>query len=304
MAPSDPAVKISEDDAAPAKAADISTDAGADTIVPITRDFLKAFYAQYPDPQLSGEFTTVRAAVNVQRGLLNLPPVVAVPKRMDECMYAIRCECEESGISDLLAVGAAFAGFQDAQRAHVSEMVARFLPADFRGWLFNVARQQSEAKNSAAVTELMKSGGTVREKYALLWKQQWTRRETLSMVGNASGIWKLAVKFIAGVPQALLDFARDINVPDGPTEELRAKFGPVLTQLVEMATECNQLKQAGIESDNVAGMEALDEGTRVLRKESEAFCELLTRVVEHSPFFVPPGEIERLKAKTAEEKKK
>lgn len=327
MAPSDAAVKIIEDvgapaaDAAPSKKAPIATvsDEAAvkgpsgDTIVPITREYLRDLYAQYPDPVLSRELIDARAAVNAERARLklSLSAVPTAPRRMDECMYSIRCECEESEISDLISTGVTFEAFQSAQRASVSAMVAQFLPADFRGWLFDVARQQSEAKNTAAVKALMaEPGASIRDKYALLWKQQWSRRETLSMVGNSTGIWKLAVKFIAGVPQALLDFARDINVPNGPTEELRCKFGPVLAQLTEMAAEINQLKHAvsindsdSTDNDTVKAVECLDEGARLLRKESEQFCELLTKVVENSPFFVSREDIERHKAKTAAEKK-
>jgi hypothetical protein len=57
------------------------------------------------------------------------------------------------------------------------------------------------------------------------------RRETLASIGNASGVWKALVKFIAGVPSSLLNFVKTINDPEGPIEEMRLKFAPNLYQI-------------------------------------------------------------------------
>ncbi len=280
---------------------DANGEAGEDTpqMVPITREFLRRLYARYPDPELSAQFDAARKQVCA---LTCLPEIDAPPHRMDECMYAARCACEEAG---LVSVAQSLATFQDRQRAHVSAMITRFLPDDFRGWLFETTRAQSEARNKAAVDELVRNGGTVRDKYDLLWKQQWARRETLSMVGNATGVWKLAVRYIVGVPQPLIDFAKQINTPDGPTEELRVKFGPTLQRIVTFSRELAALK-AVVEEGTVDKLpecrEAVEKGAVVLQSETEKFCELLTKAVEESPFFVSSDDIDKLKKESASKK--
>lgn len=276
------------------------------TIVPITRDFLRAFYARYSDPTLSAAATAVRARLAAVK---HVTPPEPPPHRMDECMYAARCACEEGAFAlkslqarpraaaaarSLHAAGDRFEAFQDAQRAHVSAMVSDFLPADFRARLFHAARARSEERNKAAVSELVARGGTIREKYDLLWEQQWARRETLSAVGNATGVWKLAVRYIAGVPQPLLDFARQINVPNGPTEELRLKFGPVLTTLVTFAAELRAFA-VGVEDPDEPALSAFADAAANFQEEVDSFCTLLTKVVEESPFFVTPQQIEAIK---------
>ena len=268
-------------------------------MIPITREFLKQLYAGYPNPQLSAEFEIARKRLS---SVATLPEIDEVPHRMDECMYAARCACEEAGFA---SISQSFADFQDKQRAHVSTMVAKFLPDDFRGWIFETTRAQSEARNKSAVDELVKNGGTVKQKYELLWKQQWTRRETLSMVGNATGIWKLAVKYIAGVPQPLIDFAKQINTPNGPTEELRIKFGPTLQRIVRFCRELAALRLVLNQGDvqNLAECEnVLNDAAVVLQKETDKFCVLLTKVVEESPFFVSSNDIDKLKKKNPSKK--
>lgn len=291
----------------------------APAMVPITRDFLRAFYKRYADPSFSPGAAAARARLAAAASSLSTPPASPPeqPRRMDECMYAARCACEEgahalrnlkakravAAARALDAGGARFAAFQRAQRTHVSAMVNDFLPADFRARLFHAARARSEERNQAAVDDLIARGGSIRDKYALLWEQQWARRETLSAVGNATGIWKLAVRFIAGVPQPLLDFARQINLPNGPTEELRAKFGPVLTDLVAFAAELREFTDAltatAPADNNEPALTALADAAVAFQEEVDSFCTLLTQVVEESPFFVTPEQIDALKKTTS-----
>lgn len=301
-----------------------SSSSQSHAFVPITRQYLRNLYAKYPDPVLDKRLTTISEHVDQTRDALItfdqsrlerlLPPP---PPRMDQGMYAARCACEQAAqaISDaklvdiecahaacatMNQVSLLFAQFQKAQQDYVSGVVNEFLPKDMRSRLFAAARQRSEARNKAAVDELMNRGGTIEEKYKLLWEQQWSRRETLAAVGNATGIWKMIVRYLAGVPEPLLDFAKQINAPNGPTEELRAKFGPALMELIIFATHLHALAaalQIGDASEK-ARSDALDvfsDAARTYHEEVRKFLELLTTVVSNSPFFVSPEQIASIK---------
>lgn len=61
----------------------------------------------------------------------------------------------------------------------------------------------------------MRMGGTIDGKYDRLWATQLERRRMLSMIGSASGVFKALIRYIAGVPQVLLDFVKQINDEEG-----------------------------------------------------------------------------------------
>ncbi len=65
---------------------------------------------------------------------------------------------------------------------------------DFRASLIEMKRNTAERANQRAVEDLIKRGGTIRQKYELYLKQQWERREALVQMGNLSGMFKLLVK--------------------------------------------------------------------------------------------------------------
>jgi hypothetical protein len=44
-------------------------------------------------------------------------------------------------------------------------------------------------------------------------------------------MFRVLVTYLAGVPQVLLDFVRQINDHNGPMEEQRARYGPPLYEL-------------------------------------------------------------------------
>jgi len=50
-----------------------------------------------------------------------------------------------------------------------------YLPQDFRGTLLRQQRERSERNKQAEVDTLVNSGGSIRDRYALLWKQQMDR---------------------------------------------------------------------------------------------------------------------------------
>ncbi|KAG6697965.1 hypothetical protein I3842_09G227800 [Carya illinoinensis] len=112
--------------------------------------------------------------------------------------------------------------------------VMTYMPQDFRGTLIRQQRERSERTKQADVDALVNSGGSIRDRYALLWKQQMERRRQLAQLGSASGVYKTLVKYLVGVPQVLLDFIRQINDDEGPMDEQRQRYGPPLYSLTTM----------------------------------------------------------------------
>ena len=53
--------------------------------------------------------------------------------------------------------------------------VMTYMPQDFRGSLIRQQRERSERNKQAEVDALVNSGGSIRDRYALLWKQQMER---------------------------------------------------------------------------------------------------------------------------------
>lgn len=53
--------------------------------------------------------------------------------------------------------------------------VMTYMPQDFRGTLIRQQRERSEKNKQAVIDALINSGGSIRDRYALLWKQQMER---------------------------------------------------------------------------------------------------------------------------------
>ena len=53
--------------------------------------------------------------------------------------------------------------------------VMTYMPQDFRGTLIRQQRDRSERNKQAEVDALVNSGASIRDRYALLWKQQMER---------------------------------------------------------------------------------------------------------------------------------
>ncbi|RVW29783.1 hypothetical protein CK203_049988 [Vitis vinifera] len=105
------------------------------------------------------------------------------------------------------------------------------MPQDFRGTLIRQQRERSERNKQAEVDVLVNSGGSIQDRYALLWNQQMERRRQLAQLGSATGVYKTLVKYLVGVPQVLLDFIRQLNDDEGTKEQLT-----VLGQAVDVYT--------------------------------------------------------------------
>lgn len=54
-------------------------------------------------------------------------------------------------------------------------VVMTYMPQDFRGTIIRQQKERSERNKQAAVDALISSGGSIRDKYALLWNQQMER---------------------------------------------------------------------------------------------------------------------------------
>jgi hypothetical protein len=50
-----------------------------------------------------------------------------------------------------------------------------YMPQDFRGTLIRQQRERSEKNKQAEVDALVSAGGSIHDRYALLWKQQMER---------------------------------------------------------------------------------------------------------------------------------
>ncbi|MBA0555253.1 hypothetical protein Golob_025444 [Gossypium lobatum] len=82
--------------------------------------------------------------------------------------------------------------------------VMTYMPQDFRGTLIRQQKERSERNKQAEVDALTSSGGSIRDRYSLLWKQQMDRRRQLVQLGSATGVYKTLVKYLVGVPQVCL----------------------------------------------------------------------------------------------------
>ncbi|KAK7287025.1 hypothetical protein RJT34_22437 [Clitoria ternatea] len=185
----------------------------------------------------------------------------------------------------------ALESFQIKNADHVFNTVMTYLPQDFRGTLLRQQRERSERNKQAEVDTLVNSGGSIRDRYALLWKQQMDRRRQLAQLGSATGVYKTLVKYLVGVPQVLLDFTRQINDDDGPMEEQRHRYGPPLYSLTSMILSIRlflSLSWARYEAKKLNGehITVLQQAVDVYTIELERFMAFISEVFANSPFFI------------------
>ncbi|XP_062181332.1 uncharacterized protein LOC133885617 isoform X3 [Phragmites australis] len=105
--------------------------------------------------------------------------------------------------------------FQLKNADNIFNTVMTYMPQDFRGTLIRQQRERSERNKQAEVDALVSAGGSIHDRYVLLWKQQMERRVQLAHLGSATGVYKTLVRYLVGVPQVLLDFIRQINDDNG-----------------------------------------------------------------------------------------
>lgn len=191
--------------------------------------------------------------------------------------------------------------FQAINSERVFNTVMTYLPQDFRGTLIRQQRERSERNKQAEVDALTNSGGSIRHRYALLWKQQMDRRRQLAQLGSATGVYKTLVKYLVGVPQVLLDFIKQINDDDGPMEEQRQRYGPPLyslTSLVLFIRLFLSLSWGRFETRKLKGedLAALEQAVNVYTSEFRRYIQFLSEVFVNSPFFISAEEAGALEA--------
>ncbi|XP_010490477.1 PREDICTED: uncharacterized protein LOC104768250 isoform X1 [Camelina sativa] len=185
----------------------------------------------------------------------------------------------------------AMISFQTKNSERIFSTVMTYMPQDFRGSLIRQQKERSERNKQAEVDALVSSGGSIRDRYALLWKQQMERRRQLAQLGSATGVYKTLVKYLVGVPQVLLDFIRQINDDDGPMEEQRERYGPPLYSLTKMVMAIrvflsllwDRYDTFKLSRDQ---MNLLSEASIVYTSEFERFVTFISDVFANSPFFI------------------
>ncbi|KAL5539286.1 hypothetical protein UlMin_045377 [Ulmus minor] len=185
----------------------------------------------------------------------------------------------------------ALESFQAKNSERVFNTVMTYMPQDFRGTLIRQQREHSERNKQAEVDALVNSGGSIHDRYALLWKQQMERRKQLAQLGSATGVYKTLVKYLVGVPQVLLDFIRRINDDDGPMEEQRHRYGPPLYSLTAMVMSIRlflllawgRFEAGKLERQKVA---VLEQAVDVYTTEFVRFINFISDVFANSPFFI------------------
>ncbi|XP_052154446.1 uncharacterized protein LOC127772552 [Oryza glaberrima] len=181
--------------------------------------------------------------------------------------------------------------FQIKNADNVFNTVMTYMPQDFRGTLIRQQRERSERNKQAEVDALVNAGGSIRDRYALLWKQQMDRRVQLAQLGSATGVYKTLVRYLVGVPQVLLDFIRQINDDNGPMEEQRERYGPALYTLTKLVLAIRlylhvslaRYGQRKIEKDDIA---VLQQAVVIYTEEFEKFTEFIGEVFVNAPFFI------------------
>ncbi|GJX77706.1 hypothetical protein Tco_0324517 [Tanacetum coccineum] len=186
--------------------------------------------------------------------------------------------------------------------------VMTYMPQDFRGTLIRQQRERSEKNKRAEVDALVNSGGSICDRYALLWQQQMERRRQLAQLGSAAGVYKTVVKYLVGVPQVLLDFVRQINDDQGPMEEQRHRYGPPMYALTKMVLNIHLfLSLSWWRYEDVKlqkhQQSILEEAVNVYASELKRFLSFIGEVFANSPFFVTAEEAGTIEAKRIDDYK-
>ncbi|KAL7599446.1 hypothetical protein Lser_V15G25911 [Lactuca serriola] len=191
--------------------------------------------------------------------------------------------------------------FQSKSSENVFNTVMTYMPQDFRGALIRQQRERSERNKKAQVDAIVTSGGSIRDKYALLWHQQMERRRQLAQLGSAAGVYKTVVKYLVGVPQVLLDFVKQINDDQGPMEEQRYRYGPPMYALTNLVLNIRlfislswlRFQDIKLEKHQIS---MLEEAINVYTSELERFLSFIGEVFANSPFFVTAEEAGAIEA--------
>ncbi|BBN15557.1 hypothetical protein MPTK1_6g20520 [Marchantia polymorpha subsp. ruderalis] len=186
--------------------------------------------------------------------------------------------------------------FQVANSDRVYNMVLTYMPQDFRCSLIKQQRERSEKRRQAEVEALVNAGGSIREKFVLLWKQQMERRRQLAQLGSGSGLYKQLVKFLVGVPLVLLEFVKQINDHQGPMEEQRERYGPPLYQITTLASYIRIFTQFwwltfdNADSQTEDMLAQLEKSVDAYVTDFKHYLKFMGEVFENSPFLISAEE--------------
>ncbi|KAJ0027430.1 hypothetical protein Pint_35166 [Pistacia integerrima] len=172
--------------------------------------------------------------------------------------------------------------FQSVNSDRIFNTVMTYMPQDFRGTLIRQQRERSERNKQAEVDTLINLGGSIRDRYALLWKQQMDRRRQLAQLGSATGVYKTLVKYLVGVPQVLLDFVRQINDDDGMIYYLHI-VGNDTFFVVFLLQHFWLMHKLSRKRHQFA---VLEQAVDVYTSEFERFIKFIGEVFANSPFFI------------------
>mmetsp|Transcript_11457 Transcript_11457/g.41937 ORF Transcript_11457/g.41937 Transcript_11457/m.41937 type:complete len:432 (+) Transcript_11457:212-1507(+) len=298
-----------------------ATEGGTD-MVPITREYLRKFFEEHPAKPLDEQvdkladrmLQLIEELEKQRQGKDSVESTLfpgEMPKKIDQSLWLHREQCEEildlvkaerrpaAGIETLDAccetvtesVSSCFEmvkSFQDWNTQRITDLIKEFLPTDFRGQLFIQQQERSEARKKEKLAELEESDCTIREKYEVLWQQQMERRKMLATLG-ASPAFQMLLKYVAGVPEVLLEFLTTINDTEGPLEEQRIAYGPPLYKLSDFVLKLRVLLHAYWETYSAPQTDILDvvsEVSKLYQIEFQSFLEQLKRVFEESPFLI------------------
>ncbi|XP_050238716.1 uncharacterized protein LOC126688147 isoform X2 [Mercurialis annua] len=305
--------------------------ASTEGLMPITRQFLASYYDKYPFQPLSDDISRLISEIaSISSDFIKDSPPSPDEKlvieeverdplhKIDENMWKNREHMEEilfmlqnsrwpapastgedselgtviSKIRDSFQKSLKMLeSFQATNSDRVFSTVMTYMPQDFRGTLIKQQKERSEKSKKAEVDALVNSGGSIRDRYAVLWRQQMDRRRQLALLGSATGVYKTLVKYLVGVPQVLLDFLRTINDDDGPMEEQRERYGPPLYSLTKMVLSIRLLLLLSLgrfEARQLKGPEVaiLEQAVDVYSREFERFISFISEVFANSPFFI------------------
>eukprot|EP00958_Prasinococcus_capsulatus_P020227 scaffold2591_cov417-Prasinococcus_capsulatus_cf.AAC.1 len=267
-----------------------ATEGGTD-MVPITREYLRKFFEEHPAKPLDEQvdkladrmLQLIEELEKQRQGKDSVESTLfpgEMPKKIDQSLWLHREQCEEildlvkaerrpaAGIETLDAccetvtesVSSCFEmvkSFQDWNTQRITDLIKEFLPTDFRGQLFIQQQERSEARKKEKLAELEESDCTIREKYEVLWQQQMERRKMLATLG-ASPAFQMLLKYVAGVPEVLLEFLTTINDTEGPLEEQRIAYGPPLYKLSDFVLKLRVLLHAYWETYSAPQTDILD----------------------------------------------
>lgn len=323
-------------------------------LVPITREVLKRCYDKHPMEPVSQELQDkdheldsiivdlstklssagIVSAEAVEQDISAIK-ITTAPHKMDENISLNRMQLEEiihlcdqaNGFGpgneeatlqakDLATRAlSAWEGYQRESMEKVDTLVKSFLPNDFRLSIYNTFRARSKANFEYEVNTLMENGGTIKQKYDLVWKHQLEQRQSLVNLGNASGIWKALIAILAGVPSSLLDFVKTINDDHGPMDEFRVTYGPVqyfltlYSSKMRLVFHLARLPYAGESDEKVAAIKdsvdkclaAAVDALKMYLAFVEKFIAVLVVVLQDSPFFVSREDVDSVNAESGQE---